>query len=151
MRIAASAALGRLPLRALTQQEFLDLACAGLWHLAEHDRARALVAGEMRAAPGNYVLSRGRCDAGPQLNERARRFAPSRNATSGHGDFAAGLVGAGVSLDGFAVAAGAGAGGLKASSVLALAAGFGAAGAGDVAARGDAFAAGGAFFGAAVG
>jgi hypothetical protein len=62
-------------LRHVAQLEFLDLAGRGLRELCEHDVARALVAREVLAAPGNeLVLARGL--PGLELDEGAGGLAP---------------------------------------------------------------------------
>src|SRR5581483_6855077 len=73
------------PLRPLPQYEFLDLARAGLGHLAEHHVARALVVGEVLAAEGDDVGGRGRGHSGLELDEGNGGLAPSLVGPSDHG------------------------------------------------------------------
>src|SRR5262245_44644318 len=85
----AYCALRSNPLRPVPQHELLDLAGAGLRHLAEHDVAGAFVAGEAVAAPGEELLLRGR-RPGFELDEGHGRLAPflvgpRHYRTDGHG------------------------------------------------------------------
>src|SRR5215470_9434640 len=60
-------------LRHVAQLELLDLAGRGLRQLREHDEARALVAGEILAAPVDQLVVR-RARARLELDEGARRL-----------------------------------------------------------------------------
>jgi len=61
--------------RHFPQLEFLDFAGRGLRQFGEHHVARAFVAGEVVAAPGDDVFG-GKRRAGAKLDEGARGLAP---------------------------------------------------------------------------